>query len=183
VLALQVAACGGSGAAGPTEAPTRAAQTSAATAAPGTPGVDIQMCDLVTGADVSGTSPFSIPLEAVKPQSSQPGSCVYQFHKAGDYASIRIDLVAFDSHETAVSALQAHSEAIQSAYGIAREAIPGIGDQAAWSAGSVEDAGIDVVAGSRLITVNLDSQGGEVTDAARRATAISLATLVLGRLR
>ncbi len=182
VVALMVAACGGGGAAGPTRAPAQAAPTTVATTVPGTPAAEIQMCDLVTGADVSGASPFSIPLEAVKPQTAQPGSCVYQFHKDGEYASIRIDLVGFDSHETAVAALQAHSEAIQSAYGITREAVAGIGDQAAWSAGTAEDAGIDVVSGSRLITVNLNSPGGKVTDAARRATAITLAKLVLSRV-
>jgi hypothetical protein len=183
VLALQVGACDGGGLpVGTASSPSASTSAPPAAATPGTPAAEILMCDLVTGADVSGASPFSIPLEAVQPQTAQPGSCVYQFHKDGEYASIRIDLVAFDSQETALGALRAHSEDIQSAHGITREVVAGLGDQAAWSVSTVEDAGIDVVTGSRLITVSLGSQSGKVTDAARRAAAIALATLVLGRM-
>jgi len=179
-LALAVVACGGGGAATPalTKAP---ATTPTIAAAPVEPSAIIT-CDVIPGTDVSAVSPFSIPLESVTPGSSVPGQCVYQFHKDGEYAAIKIDILPFASHDEAVAALQSHSQAIRDGYGIEPEAIAGLGDLAAWSAGNVEDAGIDVVTGPWFIDVNLDSQGGKVPDAARRSTAIALAKLALSRI-
>ncbi len=140
------------------------------------------MCDMVTGSEVAGYSPFESKYYKSVPNPNLPQSCLYYFvgdnNKSG---TIGITLDDKVSAKFAIASVKSFEQVVKENWGGEAEMVDSLGQRAAtWGD---DEVSLWIAIGNRVLEIDIKGESPDVTGTQKKNAAKALARMVMKKLK